>query len=38
MEVVLVVDVALVPFVLVQADNDTMAEAARHVITSFFIS
>jgi hypothetical protein len=36
--VVLVVDVALVPFVLEQADSDTRAAAARHAIMSFFIS
>jgi hypothetical protein len=31
------VDVALVPLVLVQADNDTRATAARLAIMSFFI-
>jgi hypothetical protein len=35
---VLRVDVALVPFILEQADSDTRAAAARHAIMSFFIS
>jgi hypothetical protein len=34
----LVVDVALVPFMLEQADNDTRAAAARHPKMSVFIS
>jgi hypothetical protein len=38
LEVVLVVDVALVPFILEQAVRDTRAAAARPAIMSFFIS